>query len=73
MLNSSNQQRAFAALQKQYGLKHPTQIKQRIILEQLLAIALVVFGDDKANRRVIERYRRQFKICESAELKLMKD
>lgn len=67
MKKISQQKRAFAKLQKSYGLKHPIQIKQRIILNHVLAIAQAVHGDDERNRKLMRMYKAQFKLCESQE------
>lgn len=61
------QKRAFAKLQKSYGLTDPAQIKERIILNNVLAIAQAVHGDDENNRRLMRIYESQFKLCEMQE------
>lgn len=61
---------SFETLQCLYGLKKPAQIRERIIFNLLLAMVDAHYGKNTENRKITERYRRQWKVLEMAEVRI---
>jgi hypothetical protein len=63
--------RAFASLQKSYGLRTVDQIKSRIIWAHLAQIVVSLFGDSARNRRLKNEYEHQWRILEAEERRII--